>query len=564
MTNEDIIVENGYNGNPLVPKANRKIEWTKYNILEFEKCMRDPVYFIETYGKIVSVDHGLVPFKLYDYQKEILAAYPDNRNILLNQSRQSGKTSIVTAIILHFAIFNESKTIAILANKGSQAMEIMSRIQLAFEYLPSWLKPGVTSWNKGSFELENGTKLIAAASSSSAIRGRSISLLYLDEFAFIPNWEEFAASVLPTVSSGKSSRIIASSTPNGLNHFYVYCEQAKQGNNGFWYKEVPWNDVPGRDEAWKEKTLKDINHDQEKFNAEYCCQFLGSSGTLIAGWKLKTLFAQQPLHSSSGLKQYERPEKNHVYVITVDVSRGKGLDYSAFQVIDVTEMPYKQVAVYRNNMITPVDYAFVVHKVAKTYNDAMVLVEVNDIGSQVSELLHFDYEYENVIFTESAGRAGKRVSGGFGNNADAGLRTTKTTKLQGCSNLKLLIEGEQLIINDKDTIAELSRFSKKGASYEAEPGCNDDLVMGLVIFAWLSTQQYFSEMTDINTLHKLRDRSDEDLMEELLPFGFVNNGVDDYENSAADFWKDTRSRQSIPREELLDDLFGDGNTIEVK
>lgn len=557
----DSTVEQGYNGNPLVPKANSIVAWTKDKLFEYGKCMNDPVYFIETYAKIISIDHGLIPFMLYPYQKEILAAYPENRNILLNQSRQSGKTAIVTAIILHYILFNKSKNVAILANKGAQATEILSRIQLAFEHLPKWLKCGVKTWNKRSFELDNGTKVFAAASSSSAVRGNSISMLYLDEFAFIPQWDDFSASVLPTVSSGKESRIIASSTPCGLNHFYVYSTQAKQGKNGFWYKEVPWYDVPGRDEAWKEKTLKDINYDQEKFEAEYCCSFLGSSGTLIAGWKLKELVAEHPLFDKSGLKQYARPVKNRIYAMTVDVSRGKGLDYSAFHVFDVTEMPYKQVAVYRSNTITPVDYTVIIHKIATLYNEAMVLVEINDIGGQVADLLHFDYEYENVIFTESAGRSGKRVSGGFGNSSEKGLRTTKTTKMQGCSNLKLLIEGNQLQIVDQETIAELSTFSKKANSYEAENGKNDDLAMGLVIFAWLSTQQYFTEMTENSTLHKIRDKTDEELFEDLVPFGYVNNGVDDYETDAASFWKEDVPKQSLPKQIVMEELYGDTDSI---
>lgn len=524
----------GYNGNPLISKADTTHAWTAEMISEYQKCMDDPVYFIKTYAKIISIDDGLIPFDLYDYQEEIVSAYPNNRNMMLNQSRQSGKTAVVVAIILHFIIFNKDKMVAILANKGAQAMEIMSRVQLAYENLPMWVKPGVKEWNKGSFELDNGTKVMAAASSSSAIRGRSVSLLYLDEFAFIPNWDDFAASVLPTISSGKQSRLIASSTPNGLNHFYKYCMDAQEGRNDFWYKEVSWDMVPGRDEHWKAKTLADISGDIEKFNVEYCCEFMGSSGTLIRGAKLKSLVSRTPIQTvmDGKLKQYYEPVDERSYVMVCDVSRGKGLDYSAFSVFDVTEMPYQQVATYRNNLIIPPDYADVIYRVAKIYNEAAILVEINDIGGQVSDILYSDYEYENLLATENGGRAGKRVSTGFGGaskTVDLGIRTSKASKAAGCSMAKILIEGDKLIINDSDTIHELMRFSKKANSYEAEENCHDDLVMGVVLFGWLADQPYFKELTDVNMMEQLRERTQEEVMEDLAPFGFIDDGVDRYE-----------------------------------
>lgn len=514
----------GYNGNPNLPKENTPIQWTKDMVREFQKCRNDPVYFIETYGMIVSTDDGLVPFKLYDYQKDILANYITNRNICLNQSRQSGKTSIVTAIILHFAIFNKSKRIAILANKEEQAIEILERIQITFEYLPAWLKGGVKEWNKKTVLLENGTKIVAAASSSSAIRGKSQSMLFIDELAFVPHWDQFSSSVLPTLSSGKRSRLIFASTPNGLNHFYQYCEGAKQDINGFWYKEVPWWNVPGRDEAWKERVLKEINYDMEKFEAEYCCSFLGSSGTLVSGWKLKLMQSTQPIFKSDGLSQFQAPKDGHKYVMTVDTSRGKGLDYSAFQVIDVTGQQFTQVCTFRSNQILPYDYAVIVHRIAMTYNQAHVLVEINDIGDMVSHFLWEDFEYENVLFTESNGRLGKRVSSGFGGRGkkDVGIRTTQTVKSIGCSKLKILVESDKLTIHDAHTIDELSRFSKKGTSWAAEEGCHDDLVMGLVLFSWLSDQDFMKSQAGFDVFSNLKEK-DED---EIVPF-FSVNGVDD-------------------------------------
>lgn len=518
-----------YLGNPNLKSANVKQEWTAEQIQEYIKCAEDPIYFAEKYIKIVHVDYGLIPIQLYDYQKEVIEVFKNSRKLLLAQSRQSGKTTVAVAIILHYILFNEHKMVALLANKGDTAREIMNRIQIAYEALPAWIQSGVEEWNKGSMTLENGCKVIAAATSSSAVRGRSISLLYCDENAFIENWDEFSASILPTISSGTTTKMLFSSTPNGLNHFYSILMGAKEGTNGWDYIEVPWNRVPGRDEAWKIEALQGLNNDKQKFAQEYDLEFLGSSGTLIDGSTLKTMMPKQPIHSDSHLSVYEMPSKDHTYVCIADVSRGKGLDYSAFHIIDVTKMPYKQVATYRNNLITPVDYADMIYRTTKSYNDAYILIEINDIGGQVSDTLHFDFECEALLYTESAGRAGKRISGGFGSNVDKGIRTTKQVKSIGCSILKLLVEQQQLIIPDFASIQELSTFSKRGNSYEAEPGHHDDLVMGLVLFAWLSTQTFFKDITDINTMMRLREKSDEELLEDLVPFGFTYDDIDQTE-----------------------------------
>lgn len=431
--------------------------------------------------------------------------------------------------ILWYIIFNSEKTVALLANKGDTAREILGKIQLAYQHLPKWLQHGVKEWNKGSFELENNSRVIAAATSASAIRGYAINLLFIDEAAFIDNWEEFFTSVLPTISSGTETKIVLVSTPNGLNHFHSIWVNANQKRNQYNFMKVDWTMVPGRDENWKQQTLAAMNFDIEKFAQEHECEFLGSSGTLISGSKLKELVHQIPISQKDGLIQYKLPEQEHVYIMVCDVSRGKGLDYSAFQVIDVTKMPYNQVCVYRNNAIAPVDYASIIHGVAKGYNNASVLVEINDIGEQVSHSLHYDMGYDNILFTENAGRSGKRITAGFGgSNVDKGIRTTRIVKSVGCSILKLLIEQNQLLIHDYHTINELSTFSKKGKSYEAEPTKHDDLVIGLVLFAWLSDQEYFKEYTDINTLKNLREKTEDDIEQDLAPFGFVITGTEDY------------------------------------
>ena len=519
--------ERGYNGNANLKKKGQSIEWTQDKIQEFVKCSKDPIYFAEKYIKIVHVDHGLIPIRMYDYQKEIVEKFVNNRRTAVVTSRQAGKTTTAVCVILHYVLFNGHKTVALLANKGDAAREILDRIKVAYEALPKWLQQGVIEWNKGSVEFENGCKIIASATSSSAIRGKSISLLYIDETAFVENWDEFFASVFPTISSGNTTKILFTSTPNGLNHFYKTCEGAEQGTNGYQFVRVMWHDVPGRDEKWKKETLSSMDYDYQKFSQEFECEFLGSSGTLIEGNKLKALVHKQPIMESNGLFMYQEPEEGHSYVCVVDVSRGKGLDYSAFQIIDVSKMPYKQVCVFRDNMIPPVEYVEIIHRTVKHYNESVVLIEINDIGEQVSSLLYDDYEYEHVLFTESAGRSGKRISSGFGRNVDKGIRTTKTVKSIGCSILKLLIEQDQLILCDFETIRELSTFSRKGVSYEAESGCHDDLVMGLVLFAWLADQQFFKEMTDISTLRTLRQKNEEEILDELVPFGIIDDGQDD-------------------------------------
>lgn len=518
--------EKGYLGNVNLKRKGTSIEWSQDLVAEYVKCAKDVIYFAEKYIQIVHVDHGLIPIELYDYQKEIITKSEKTRNVIVNTSRQAGKTTTAVVLILHYILFNDHKTVALLANKGDAAREILDRIKIAFEALPKWIQQGVIEWNKGSVEFENGCKIIASATSSSAIRGKSISLLYIDETAFVENWDSFFASVFPTISSGNTTKILLTSTPNGLNHFYKTFEGAKENRNGYAWVEVPWHKVPGRGEKWKNETLASMDFDTQKFSQEFECEFLGSSGTLIDGAKLKTLFHRVPIQDQANIKVYKKPEDGRLYACVVDVSRGKGLDYSAFQIIDITSMPYQQVCVYRDNLVTPIEYTEIIHRIATYYNEAHVLIEVNDIGGQVSDLLYHEYELDNLIMTESAGRSGKRISEGFGaaKAYDRGIRTTKPVKATGCSVLKLMIEQDQLIINDFDTINELSTFSRKGVSYEAEPGCNDDLVMCLVLFAWLSAQQYFNAITDINTLTRLRQKSEDQMMEELLPFGFYNGG----------------------------------------
>lgn len=516
----------GYNGNALLKKAGEPVNWTKTRIAEYMKCKDDPIYFTEKYVKIIHVDKGLVPFKLYDYQSEMISTMADNRFTIMATGRQVGKSTTTVAFLLWYILFNSEKTVALQANKGDTAREILSRVQLAYQHLPNWMQQGVIEWNKGSFELENNSRILASTTSSDAIRGYSINVLFIDEAAYIDNWEEFFTSVFPTISSGQETKVIMVSTPNGLNHYYKLWTDSVEGRNSYKRIEVDWTRVPGRTQKWKDEMLASMGGDHQKFAQEHEVEWIGSSSTLIESSTLKSLVHNVPMASKLGYSVYDAPVKDRVYVCVADVSRGRGLDYSAFQVIDVTAMPYKQVASFRDNTIAPVEFAEILYRTGTEYIEAMVLVEINDIGGQVVDLLRYEYEYENLIATTNKGHKGKTISSGFGQNVDMGIRTTTTVKNSGCSILKLLLEQQQLIVHDYNTIAELATFSKKGHSYEAEPGNHDDLVMCLVLFAWLTGQQYFRDLTDINTMSMLRERNRRELEEDMLPFGFILDGHD--------------------------------------
>ncbi len=520
--------QNQYLGNPNLKKTNTPVEFTKENIIEYRKCAEDPLYFIKNYVQIVSLDHGLVPFEMYSFQEGMVSTMHDNRFSIFKLPRQSGKSTIIISYLLHYALFNQNVNIAVLANKSITARDILSRLQLAYENLPKWMQQGIIAWNKGNIELENGSKIIAAATSSSAIRGGSYNIIFLDEFAFVPSnvAEQFFASVYPTITSGQNTKVIIVSTPHGMNMFYKIWVDAQEKRNDYIATEVHWSEVPGRDEEWKKETIR--NTSESQFNAEFECEFLGSIDTLISAHRLKTLVYRNPIQSNAGLDIYVRPEKDNVYMITADVSRGTANDYSAFVVFDVTEIPYKMVAKFRDNEIKPLLFPTKIHEVAKAYNQAYVMVEVNDIGEQVANALQFDLEYDNLVMASMRGRAGQILGAGFsGGRAQLGVRTTKAVKKIGCSNLKQLIEDNKLIIEDYDAVNELSTFIVRGSSYQADDGCNDDLVACMFMFAWATDQTYFKELTD-NDIRKTMIKEQQDMLEQdMAPFGFIVNGVDD-------------------------------------
>ena len=520
-----------YLGNPNLKRANTAHEFTEEQIIEFLKCKEDPVYFARNYIQIVSLDEGLVPFNMYPFQEKLIRNFHNERFNICKMPRQTGKSTTCVSYLLHYAVFNDNVNIAILANKASTARDLLGRLQLAYENLPSWMQQGIISWNKGSLELENGSKISSNSTSSSAVRGGSYNVIFLDEFAFIPNHiaDDFFASVYPTITSGQSTKVIIVSTPRGMNHFYRMWLNSEKGQSEYVPTEVHWSEVPGRDAEWKEQTI--ANTSEQQFKIEFECEFLGSVNTLISAAKLKNLVFEDPIKRNAGLDIYEEPVKDHNYIVTVDVARGLGNDYSAFLVFDTTEFPYKVVAKYRNNEIKPMLFPNIIHDVAIGYNQAFVLIEVNDIGDQVASIMQYDLEYDNLLMATMRGRNGQIVGQGFsGKKTQLGVRMTAAVKKLGCSNLKTLLEDDKLLTCDYEIISELTTFSQKGNSFEAEEGSNDDLAMCLVIFSWLVCQDYFKEMSDQDVRKRIYDEQKNQIEQDMAPFGFISDGFEDMES----------------------------------
>ena len=500
----------GYNGNSLVKRDGVTHNFTKEEITEYQKCMIDPAYFAKTYVKIINLDKGLVPFDLYPYQEKMFEHFSNNRFSVVLACRQSGKSISSVVYILWYAIFHPEKTIAILANKGATAREMLSRVTLALENLPFFLQPGCRVLNKGSLEFSNSSKIIASATSASSIRGQSVNLLFLDEFAFVENATTFYTSTYPVISSGKETKVIITSTPNGVgNMFYKIWEGSVQKANEFANFRVDWWDVPGRDEAWKKQTI--ANTSETQFIQEFGNQFVGSSSTLIAADCLLGLKAKDPIDKIREVKIYEKPQESHEYIMLVDVSKGRGQDYSTFTIIDVTSRPFRQVATYRNNTISPLLFPDIIVYMAKYYNESIVVIENNDSGQVVCNGVYYELEYENT-FVESAIK-----------KDGIGATMTKTTKRIGCSNMKDLLEQGGLEICDADSILELSTFVPKGSSYEADKGYHDDMVMNLVMFGWFVSTDAFGDI-DSTSLKEMLYQDRKSIEDDLLDFGFHNTG----------------------------------------
>jgi hypothetical protein len=513
-----------YNANTQLKAAGVNIPFTEDQIKEYMKCAADPIYFIENYCKIISLDHGLIDFKLYECQKEKVRVIHENRKVILMEGRQQGKTTTSAAYILWYTLFQESKQVAILANKATAAREVLYRYQLMYENLPMWLQQGVTTWNKGDIELENNSKVFTAATTSSGIRGKSVNMLYVDEAAIIPNnvADDFFTSVYPTISAGETTKILLSSTPLGYNHFWKFWNDAENKRNDFVPLFIPYNRIPGRDEKWAEEQRRQLG--ELKYNQEVMCNFLGSALTLVRADVIGRMSAGFIIHSKDGLDVYERPIKDHSYVLVADTAKGVGGDFSAFSIVDVTAAPYRQVAKYRDNNISPMLFPSVIYKVATEYNKAYVLLEVNS-SEQVAMILYGEMEYDNLLFV-NRGVDGQVVSGGFGGGkTQLGVNTDKKVKRIGCMNFKSLVEENKLLVQDIDTIAEISTFieNNKG-SYEADEGYHDDLVMTLVLFSWLTTNPYFKELNNVNLREIMYENRIKQIEDELTPFGFYDDG----------------------------------------
>ena len=528
--------QSSYHGNPNLKQVGYTHAWTKEQIAEYVKCSEDPIYFIEKYCKIVTLDFGLQPFKLYDCQKRKVDFIMNNRRCILMEGRQQGKTVTAAACIVHYSIFQDSKTVAIMANKSTAAREVLSRYQIMYENLPLWMQQGVKTWNKGDVELENGSKIFTSATSISGIRGKSVNWLYIDEAAIVPNnvAEEFFTSVYPTISAGVTTKILLTSTPLGYNHFWKFWNDAEKGVNGFKNMFIHYSEIPGRDEAWAEQQLQLLG--ELKYNQEVLCDFLGSSNTLINGKTLATLSSKDPTWSKDGLDIYQDPKEHKYYVLIADVARGVGGDYSAFIVVDVTAMPYEVVAKYKNNKISPLLYPNIIDKVGRDYNNAFVLVESNDIGQQVLDILHQENEYEN-IFTTVSENGKQYITPGFGKQARLGVNTSKAVKRQGCFSFKSLMEEHKLLVFDAHIIQELSTFIERSGSFQADEGENDDLAMCLVLFGWVTTNPFFADLTNVKVRQGIYNAEMRMIENDLTPFGIINDGREvEMEVMSGDLW----------------------------
>lgn len=540
----DLRPQDSYRDNPLLKRTGVITNYTKEQVEEYKKCAADPVYFAMNYIHIINVDEGLVKFRMWDFQKNMLTLFKDNRFVITKCPRQVGKTTTTVAYMLWLSLFHNEQNIAILANKGQNARDILGKYQLAYENLPDWLQQGVDTWNKGTVVLENKSKIIASSTSSSAIRGGSFNLVFLDEFAFVPNniANEFFTAVYPVISSGKKTKIIIVSTPNGMNLFYKLWQDAVEKRSNYVPFEIHWSHVPGRDEDWKEETIR--NTSERQFAQEFETHFLGSSNTLISGQKLQMMHYRDPISEHDDLKIYEYPiiengddiKKSHIYCITVDPSEGRNLDSSAFNIFDISETPYRQVASYKSPTIPVLLFPTVIYNAARLYNDAYVLVEINN-NPQVADQLHHDMEYENLMKVFTGNKKPQQLSAGFARGIQMGLKMSPQAKRIGCSNLKTLIEGDKLVVNDFETYSELTTFVANKNSFAAEEGSNDDLVMSMVIFAWATTQKYFREIVthDLRKQIQLENMNQHD--EELLPAPIIDDGQDSmYEIIDGDVW----------------------------
>jgi len=525
----------GYLGNINVKRAGVQQEWSEEEVKEYVKCSQEPAYFIQNYVQIISLDEGLVPFALYNYQEELISHFDENRFSICLACRQSGKSITVCAYLVWYLMFHPEQTVAILANKGATAREMLARITTMLEHIPFFLQPGTKVLNKGSIEFENDSRIIASATSTSSIRGLSVNLLYLDEFAFVENAEVFYTGTYPVITSGSKSKVIVTSTANGVgNMFHKLWEGATTDSNEFKNFQVNWYDVPGRDTKWKKQTI--ANTSELQFEQEFGNSFLGTGRTLIAADCLLGLTSLNPEEMYGQVKVYKRPEENHSYVMTVDVAEGKGLDYSTFSVFDVTDSErFEQVCVMRDNTLSPMLLPDICSKFGKLYNTALIIVENNNQGSMVCNELHYNLEYENMFMTNSTKADG------------LGLRMTKKTKAIGCARLKEIMEEGKLHVPDSITIQEMTTFVSKGVSWEADGGNHDDMVMNCVLFSWFVSTPLFTDMTEVQLKQMLFAEQQRNIQDSIVPIGIINNNEEEqFVDADGDLWTvDSRWKNNV-------------------
>jgi hypothetical protein len=534
-----------FQGNEKIKPVGVKVSLTMEQIKEYIKCQEDVIYFMSNYAWVFKPGSGNIKFQPYDYQKKFARMIVDNRFVISKFPRQAGKSTTTALVIVWMLMFSDPDKpvkIMIAAHKSAAASEIMARIKMTVENTPLWMQQGIVTWNAQSIQLENGSRVNAVTTTEDTGRSGSYDMIFLDEFAFVEEniAQEFYSAAYPTISSSSTSKVVIASTPNGMNLFYNMWTQSlnktkdPENWNGFEPIEIKWDDVPGRGEEYKQITLRALSNNIERWNQEFECTFLGGDNTLIPSWAVAALTFMNPIENlPEKVKIFKRPDPKNRYMICVDTSRGKGVDFSAFTVIDITSTPYEVVATFRNDTITTLYYPNIIFNTARIYNDALALIETNDLGQQVVDILYHSLEYENILACENKGRVGQVLSGSA---SSMGVNTSVKTKNIGCSTLRSLCENKQLIVNDFEIIKEMSKFVRTGNTYRAEPGTHDDLIMTLVIFAWATSQPYFLDLTDQNIREIMYAKRIQQAEEELVPFGFIHEGNEEDDVIETDFF----------------------------
>lgn len=473
-----------------IKSPNHEHNYTYEQIEEIHNCLTNIRHFFK-YVKVIHPDMGKVIYDPYPYQDRMIDNFDNNRFNICLLARQSGKTLTVSVYVLHYALFNEHKTIGIVSNKEDSAKKILLRIKEMYEDLPDWLKPGVKEYNKKSVMFDNGTRIIISATSGDSFRGETINLLVMDEFAIVPNniAEDFWASNYPTLSASTTSRVIIMSTPKGYNLFHHIYSNAEKQNNNFKSIKVTWKDVPNRDEKWAEQERKNLG--ESKFKQEYECEFLGSTNTVIDINTLEKLISINidPIHIdlNGRFEIYEKPDNTYKYIMGVDTAKGTGEHNSTIQVLkilDNKEIKLKQVAIFCDNHTDVYEFSAIVNRISYYYNNAYIMVENNAEGLSIVNELWWNYENENLINSGSK-------------KTDLGIRANKSTKVKSVTLMKKLIENNQLELLDRKTILELCNFVDENGRFHGD-GHTDDLISALYWACYIFEMNVLDDDYSIN------------------------------------------------------------------